>query len=213
MKEVFDGKTYYDILELSSDCGANEILTAYEKIKAAYSPSSPALYTIFTSEEAQQLNGLIDTAFSVLSNPIRRTEYDKSLKSVSSKSSNIEKVVNEKPVDKKSNKNEVSQNVGRTSFGNYTLDLSFEDSIKNTDVFDGAFIQKIRHYKNINLEQLSDRSKISKTYLLAIESHDFESLPAKVFVRGFIVQISKLLILDTDKVTNSFMKIFDKAQK
>ncbi len=205
MKEVFDGKTYYDILEIPRDCGANDILKAYEKIKEAYSPSSPALYTIFTAEEAQQLNVLIDTAFSVLSNPVRRTDYDKQLKNPSSAGSDKEK-------PEKSEKS-VDRNIGKTAFGTYTLDLSFEETIKNTETFDGAILQKIRHYKNVNLEDLSEKTKISKTYLLAIESHDFESLPAKVFVRGFIVQISKFLTLDTNKVTTSYMKIFDQAQK
>lgn len=206
MKEVFDGKTYYDILEIPRDCGMNDIIKAYEKIKEAYSPSSPALYTIFTAEEAQQLNVLIDTAFSVLSNPVRRNEYDRSLKHPTGLPEN------EKSENNDSNSN-IDRNIGRTAFGTYTLDLSFEETIKNADTFDGALIQKIRHYKNINLDDLSEKSKISKTYLLAIESHDFESLPAKVFVRGFIVQISKFLTLDTNKVTNSYMKIFDQAQK
>ncbi len=209
MKEVFDGKTYYDILEIPKDCGANDILKAYEKIKEAYSPSSPALYTIFTNDEAQQLNLLIDSAFSVLSNPVRRTEYDKSLKSSKPKSTNMDQVVNKVDTPKTGD----SGSNGKTSFGIYTLDIAFENKIKETEIFDGPFIQKIRHYKNINLEQLSEKSKISKSYLLAIESHDFESLPAKVFVRGFVIQVAKLLILETEKVASSFMKIFDDAQK
>lgn len=209
MKEVFDGKTYYDILEIAPNAGSNEIQKAYEKTKEAYSPSSPALYTIFTPEEAQQLSSLIDAAYSVLSNPNRRAEYDRSLHKELKIKSNInealeKEIKSEEPV---SSPNMV--NMGKTIFGPYNLDTNFEEKIKATEIFDGEFLQKVRHYKNINLEQLSEKSKISKSYLLAIESHDFESLPAKVFVRGFIVQVAKLMNLDSTKVSSSYMKLFD----
>lgn len=208
MKEVFDGKTYYDILEVPKNAGANEIEKAFEKTKEAYSPSSPALYTIFTPEEAQQLNSLIDAAYSVLSNPIRRAEYDRSIqKELNIKASSS----NSKIKDSKSDSKEdlESSNSAKTTFGPYNLDPAFEEKIKAAEMFDGEFLQKIRHYKNINLEQLSEKSKISKSYILAIESQDFDSLPAKVFVRGFLVQISKLMNLDSTKVSSSYMKIFD----
>lgn len=213
MKEVFDGKTYYDILEIPFNSGANDIQKAYEKIKEAYSPSSPALYTIFTTAEAQQLNSIIDSAFSVLSNPISRADYDRSLKNQSAKTSN-QKTAGNSTADKSQKTAEGSTpNMSKTSFGPYKCDLSFEEKIKSATVYDGEFIQKVRHYKNINLEQLSEKSKISKSYILAIEAQDFSSLPAKVFVRGFVVQIAKLLNLEPDIVANSFMKIFDEAQK
>jgi curved DNA-binding protein CbpA len=208
MKQTFSGKTYYDILEIPKTCGQNDILKAYEIIKQAYSPSSPALYTMFTAEEAQQLNSLIDTAFSVLSNPNRRAEYDKELKRESlnlspetSSSSNQSKNLN------------TDQSSGKTVFGNYKIDLSFEEKIKSTEVFDGDFLQKIRHYKNINLEQLSEKSKISKSYILAIESHDYDSLPARVFIRGFVVQLAKMLGLNHEQVADSYMDLYTKNNK
>lgn len=210
MKEVFNGKTYYDILELSSNAGANDIQKAYEKTKEAYSPSSPALYTIFTPEEAQELNSLIDAAFSVLSNPIRRAEYDKSIKKEFSIKDNINEIIDESDSSKNLERFTDMENLGKTQFGTYNIDPNFEEKIKTTDIFDGELLQKIRHYKNINLEQLSEKSKISKSYILAIESHDFESLPAKVFVRGFIVQIAKLMNLDPTLVSSTYIKLFDK---
>lgn len=209
MKEVFDGKTYYDILELPISASFNDIQRAYEKTKEAYSPSSPALYTIFTPEEAQQLNILIDSAFSVLINPLRRAEYDRSIRKEYDMKTSTQPGSDARQSDVTHN----DPNLGKTVFGHYTLDAQFEETLKSSEDFDGNLIQKVRHYRNINIEQLSERSKISKTYLLAIEAHDFDSLPAKVFVRGFIVQISKLLNLDSNKVSNSYMKLFDNLPK
>lgn len=201
-------KTHYDVLELSSDASPNDIIKAYERAKEAYSPSSPALYTIFTIEETQELNQLIDTAFSVLSNPARKTEYDKTLsKSVSGNTkSELNHILEEVAV-------QADPNTAKTKFGTHAVDKNFEEQLKIQELFDGTALQKVRHYKNIDLDQLSDTSKISKSYILAIEAHDFDSLPAKVFVRGFVTQLAKLLELDPNVVVKSYMEIYDKNTK
>lgn len=206
MSSIFESKSYYEILEIKPTAGGHEIRKAYEKAKEAYSPSSPALYTMFSPEEAKELNQLIEMAFTVLSNSTRKAEYDNSIadsKKSFSKLENLVNEINDDQVKQKNNKDKMSQ----TCFGSYEIDSQFEDKISKTQDFDGPLLQKIRHYKNITLEQLSEKSKISKTYILAIESHDFEALPAKVFVRGFVFQIAKLLDLNPQIVTDSFLKL------
>lgn len=203
MNPLFEGKTFYDILEIPSDASPHEIKIAYERAKATYSPSSPALYTIFTDEETQELNKLLETAYNILSHPGRRIEYDKTidLHKGDDRSDFTTDAAN--GAHSASSSNEAK---GNSQFGNYVIDEQFEERIRNATDIDGAFLQKIRHYKNITLDQLSEKSKISKTYILAIESHDFESLPARVFVRGFIVQLAKLLDIDEQRAANLYMK-------
>ncbi|HVK62501.1 MAG TPA: helix-turn-helix transcriptional regulator, partial [Bdellovibrionales bacterium] len=62
--------------------------------------------------------------------------------------------------------------------------------------------------KNVSLERMSEVTRISKTYLSAVESNDYKNLPAAVFVRGFIVQVARALGLEDQKVANSYMKLF-----
>ena len=209
MKETINKKTFYDVLEVTTDASLNDIQKAYEKAKETYSPSSPALYSIFSQEEAQQLNRMIESAFSVLSHPERRSEYDKKITGQKDFASNLDKIIKDAEIVEKP----ISKNLGQTAFGTYEINPDFEEKIKNAESFDGEFLQKIRHYKNVTLEQLSEKSKISKTYILAIESHDFSSLPAKVFVRGFVIQIAKLLKLPEEYIANSFMKNFKEANQ
>lgn len=198
---LLEGKTYYDILEISFGANSQEIHSAYEKAKIAYSPSSPALYAIFTEQETKEINELVETAYSVLSNPSRREEYDKTLNLNNESAKTLNKIVSDEKQKPSGTKEK-----GQSQFGNYVVDDQFEAKIAATTEFDGTFLQKVRHYKNVTLENLSDKSKISKTYILAIESHDFDSLPTRVFVRGFVVQIAKLLDLDAEKVAKSYMK-------
>lgn len=210
MNPLFEGKTFYDILDIPSNASPHEVKTAYEKAKVTYSPSSPALYTIFSEEETQELNQLLETAYNVLSHPDRRIEYDKSINlspdQTHSYSPQKHETLSTSSSMHQSSGSSSNEPRGFSQFGSYVIDESFEEKIKTTTDFDGLFLQKVRHYKNITLDQLSEKSKISKTYILAVESHDFESLPARVFVRGFVVQLAKLLDLDDQKVADSYMK-------
>lgn len=210
MNPLFEGKTFYDILEIAPNASPHEIKVAYEKAKSAYSPSSPALYTIFSEEETQELNRLLEMAYNVLSHPGRRLEYDKTISLSNPKSQEKESVATS-DVFKENTENSRYSNeqTKQSAFGSYIVDEEFESKILSATDFDGSFLQKVRHYKNISLDQLSEKSKISKTYILAIESHDFDSLPARVFVRGFVVQLAKLLDLDEQKVANMYMKHYN----
>ena len=49
-------------------------------------------------------------------------------------------------------------------------------------------------------------TKISPLYLRALESEDFDVLPAQVYVRGFLQQIAKALKLDSTQVTRTYLK-------
>jgi cytoskeletal protein RodZ len=64
------------------------------------------------------------------------------------------------------------------------------------------------------MDKLSETSRIGKTYLLAIEGNDMRSLPAPVFLRGFLVQIAKHLGLDEKLVVGSYLsRVKDQTKK
>lgn len=75
----FGEQTYYDLLEVMTDAPQHEIHAAYQRAKSTYSVDSPALYTMFTQQEARELLSLIEEAFGTLSNQTRRMQYDQQL--------------------------------------------------------------------------------------------------------------------------------------
>ncbi|MBP9674163.1 MAG: helix-turn-helix domain-containing protein [Bacteriovoracaceae bacterium] len=95
----------------------------------------------------------------------------------------------------------------------YEVNPQFEKEIANSQDFNGEILQKIREYKNVSLEHLSDITKISKTHLRNIESENFKNLPAMVYTRGFIVLYAKYLKLPVDHVVNSYMIRFKSFKK
>ena len=211
----FNEQTYYEILEVEPGAPQNEIHLAYQRAKNTYSPDSPALLTMFSEAEAKALLSLIEEAFETLSNQTRRRKYDASLMSPSSNEplpdfdpSDSSQKNDDGKINVLKKREKLPEGFAKTKFSVYEVDENFENEIKTTEVVDGPLLQKIRLYKQINLEQVSNETRISKSYLSALESNDYDGLPAGVFVRGFVVQVARSLGLDEQKFANLYMKKF-----
>jgi curved DNA-binding protein CbpA len=207
-------QSLYDILEVPRDAGAEDIHKAFLRAKHTYSPESPALYSVFTKEEADELLRLIEEAYAILGNPRKRKEYDDALDTQSKvvKPGHLSLVSGDSVAPVNSSKaGPVKDKVGRSGFSRYEIDDGFEKEIAEREVVDGLFLQKIRIYKNISLDQVTKATRIGKHYIMALEENDFKSLPAPVFVRGFVVQVAKMLGLPEKKIADSYMKLLKDA--
>lgn len=80
-----------------------------------------------------------------------------------------------------------------------------EEKISREVEWSGAFIKEVREQKMISIEDMAEYTKLSKTYLRAIEEEDFQKLPAAVFLRGFMIQIAKKLKLPAEKVAAAYV--------
>jgi len=54
---------------------------------------------------------------------------------------------------------------------------------------------------------------VSKRYLRALEDSDFESLPAPVYVRGFVAEYARALGLDVNVVAKSYMAVYKRFKR
>lgn len=192
-------QTYYQVLEIAHSAPHQEVVAAYQRAKAAYAPDSPALYTMFTKEEARELQSLIEEAFLVLGNQVKRREYDQLL--LRRNDNSPQEVKAEIHLVKTS----TSIPVSNSKTGAYTVNPDFEKEIAEQKVFDGPFLKKVRLYKNISIEHLVKETRIGRSYLNAVETDDFSSLPAPVFLRGFIIQFARHLGLDENLVVSSYL--------
>lgn len=196
---------YYEILELPTNAAQHEVTTAYERAKRTYSGENPAIYTVFTDAEARELLSLIEEAYSVLGNKTLRSIYDQRLLS------------NTFTVDDLSygailgaSKQYFPEPKLEQKRPQYQKDDALEKEIQERDQWDGAFLKRVREYKGMSIERISEKTKINSFYIQAIEKMDPNSLPATVFVRGYIVQIAKELSLNDKKVADTYMALFKK---
>lgn len=84
--------------------------------------------------------------------------------------------------------------------------------IQQEEEWRGPFLRKVREARNVSLEELAGYTKISRTYISAIEDENFPKLPAAVYLRGFITQIAKYLKLPPEKVSAAYLGRFQTAK-
>jgi curved DNA-binding protein CbpA len=263
-----ESKTYYEVLEVPFNSTQEDIHNAYVRVKNAYSGDSIALYSLLTEDECKQILELVEEAYSILSIPEKRREYDKvrgightqenvniynepmaqaagaetthseymqpnrpqapaevtnqmlqetfgSMNSASMQSQNSFNEVNNsgntygsRPQDFNINRKEVSV-PKLTATRRFALDFEtntkLEQEIEEATEFTGEFLQKVREYKNVTVERMSEVTKISKTYIRHLEADNWEKLPAKVYTRGFVFQYAKFLKLNPELVATSYL--------
>jgi hypothetical protein len=220
MEDHNSQRNYYEILEVSVDSSAEEISQGYMRARNAYSQDSLALYSLMSTEECQNIVQLIDEAYSILSDPQKRRQYDEArgivrqhspserqtsgYRESTSPSAQASHTINSTP--ETTNKNSMTKIVAQQKFGlSYNQDTEFEQEIEQSQEFSGALLKRIREYKNVDIVRLAEMTKISKTYLINIEEENFDALPAPVYVRGFVYQMAKCLKLNPDLVATSYL--------
>lgn len=201
--------SYYEILEVDNSCDQNQIMAAYQRIKNTYSVDNPAIYTVFTEKETRELSLMIEEAYSVLSNKTLRSLYDEKMArgNFSSKDLSFENLRAQSLVPTNETKiKPVSKKV------DFKTDPQMETEIRNCQVWDGNQLKKVREYKQLSIEQVSEVTKISAFYIAAIEKMNLAELPALVFVRGYVLQIVRFLNVPSEKqVVDSYMSLIRKT--
>ena len=77
----------------------------------------------------------------------------------------------------------------------------------------GRYLKAARLEKGISIEELSSKTMISVNSLILIERDDIESLPSKVFVKGFLCAYAEVVEADSEKVIKLYYDSLDAARK
>lgn len=231
LEEERTSQTYYEILEIQPDATQSEIRESYLKIRAAYGKDSLALYSLMSPSETAEILRRIEEAYLILSHPEKRKDYDRKYGHSIGEGFRAEVVSIDRtpPMETSSD----LLNAPRTDFSSNRMperppsafDLrpatiptsSMKDSpelaaiqteIQNETEWSGAFLRRVRETRGVSLEEMSEATRISKTYLTALEEENYPKLPAAVYVRGFLVQVARNLRIDPEKVTKPYLARF-----
>lgn len=204
-------------MEVNQSATQHEIVLAFERAKRTYSQQNPALYSVFTPDEAESLRKLIEEAYQVLSNQTYRNIYEKRLlsKSYSESDLSLEAIKAASSILYADSVVKVSP-IGpavSNSVDEFKHDLDFEKKVEKCTEWSGGFLKEVREYKKVTIEQLQEQTKINPWYITAIEKMEPKNLPAAVFVRGYVLQIAKSLQLNEKTVADSYMKLFKSASE
>jgi flagellar biosynthesis protein FlhG len=176
-------ESHHDLLEVERGATDEEVRRAYKRAREIYAADALVCYSLFDQAELDHVRTRLDEAFDVLLDPARRRPYELSVFPPSPEHE-------EPPAER------VSE-----------LDpLPPAPEITPDTDFTGSILRAVRHSKGIRLEEISGKTKIGLNYLSAIESDDFGSLPAAVYVRGFVSELAKVLRLDATQVARTYVR-------
>lgn len=70
----------------------------------------------------------------------------------------------------------------------------------------GEVLRQIREARGISLQQLSERTKVTRHHIENIEADRYTALPAAVYLRGILLSLARELRLDGQKVSRSYLE-------
>ena len=206
----FQGRNFYEILEVSPNASDFEIRQAYKEAITLYDEDSLTTYSLFTDEEREEILGKIEEAFSTLIDGKSRVDYDRELVAAGRIAPDLlnhgEK---KKPIPLFQSRDSFDQKAISKRLKEKTRDKDVEEissHILGKEHITGDDLKKLREYMGITLEEIFEVSRIGITTLKAIEENDFENLPTRVYLKNFLRTYAGFLKVDPGRVVDGYMK-------
>ena len=154
-----------------------------------YAPGGLATSSLLAETELQAERARVDEAYDTLLDPLRRRAYD--LSTFAEPETEAGPRTAPKPAvlaEQAMLQHELAREIGPET------------------EFSGALLRKVREAYGVQVADISERTKIGKAYLSAIEEEDFGALPSPVYVRGFVAELAKFLRLDPPQVQRTYLR-------
>lgn len=221
MKKI-ENLDYYDLLEVSPSATTQEIHKAYERLKKIYDPNSIALYSLFTPEETASLQAKLEEAYRTLTLEDKRRQYDAVLKGLGDVSEPAPASSRTPPHPEQpslpfaADTDQPAAPVEAAPLPDLAP-APTTGAIKPPPEFTGEFtgpaIKNLREQIGYDLRTVAGMTKVSIRYLEMIEEENFGKLPARTYIRGFLMLYAKTLGYDAEKLAGDYLKRYDEAMK
>ncbi len=189
--------TLYNVLGVQRTASEDEIRRAYKMQREIFREGSLPLTSLVDEEGVRDEQAHIAEAYDTLLDPVRKRTYDQSTFPESVPAESAEKLAVDGPTE-----DELAQR-----------QAALARTITPETQFTGALIQQAREARGIDIADIAQITKISPLYLRAIEEEDADSLPATVYLRGFLQQVAKTLKLDAGQVTKTYLRRLRAAEQ
>jgi flagellar biosynthesis protein FlhG len=187
-----DNPSHYASLGITRSSNDEEVRRAYKRQREVYATGGLATSALLTETQLKGEQSRLDEAYDTLLDPVRRRAYDLSTF----------------PEAQEPTLAERQRSVPPPALAAEQLMLKAElaREIGPDTEFTGSLLRKIRESQGVELVEISARTKIARTHLVAIEEEEWASLPAGVYVRGFVAELAKFLRLDPSQVQKTYMR-------
>jgi len=184
---------HYEVLEIARGASSERVGRAYQLCMATYADDSMAGYAVFEPGDAAAMRERIETAYRVLSDVDSRRAYDAGLDAV-------------KPLEPIPEPKVISASDPDVALAEIEPVEAFDE---DSDEYDGARLRRSRLRRGLEIDDVASETKVNPTYLRFLEEDRFSDLPARVYVRGFLMAYASAVGLDPSAVAVSYLERFD----
>lgn len=216
-------RTHYQILEVPPSASQRDLQRAYDRLQAIASPGIEQLGGAIHSERVKAVRSRIENAHRTLVFLEPRRGYDRSLVAAgilrSEELRDLRLELNEppppKPVEGSSPTRTPDRSVGKTKKRRADTDESLEEeaappATSGTPLaYTGAVLAALRREHGLSLEAIGAVTKVRIIHLRYLEEERFGSLPALIFLKGFVREYARCLKLDPDRVWQDYRTRFE----
>ena len=185
-------ETHYDVLGLQRRASVDQVEKAHQFLLEMYDDASLATYSLLDAEEVRDARSRISQAYEVLRDPMRRQAYDASLEAAEREGTLIAFAPATPAM--------VTPPVTSASQAEAPLVVSVL-----SEPVTGEHLRRFREQKRINLQDIAASSKIGVRFLEYIEADRHAELPARVYLRSFLLEYARALGLDPRRTAEAYM--------
>ncbi len=186
-----ENPSHYAVLGITRSSNDEEVRRAYKRQREVYATGGLATSSLLTEAQLKAEQMRLDEAYDTLLDLVRRRAYDLSTFPPDSEPS---------PEEKR------SQRPPALAAEQLMLQAELAREIGSDTEFTGVLLRKVRESLGVELVEISAKTKIARAPLAAIEEEEWTSLPAGVYVRGFVNEVAKFLKLDPAQVQKTYMR-------
>jgi hypothetical protein len=193
MKEIPE-QDHYELLELPRDATREDVERAYRMARSIWAEGALAAYSVADEAELAAVRERVERAYQVLSDVEARSAYDELLDALSPPA--------RKPAD------ELFEDEAEEIPAELPAEIEEFDDLFGPEEgrWSGAALRRTRLARGLEIEQITEVTKVKPVYLRCIEEERFEALPAAVYVRGFVAAYARCLGLDAARVSGDYVE-------
>ena len=181
--------TLYAVLGVTRSANDEEVRRAYKRQREIYANGGLATVSLLDATQLAASQRKLDEAYDTLLDAVRRRTYDLSTFPASAPEELAARATSPAvAAEQLMLQGELQREIGRDT------------------EFTGQLLRKVRESLGVELADISAKTKISRTYLQALEDDRFADLPALVYTRGFLVEVAKQLRLDPIQVQKTYLR-------
>lgn len=188
-------ETLYALLEVDPGATEDEVRRSFKRLMQLFDTGGVVIYGLYGADEVNALRERLTDAYDVLLTPEKRRRYDRDLfpEGHPSLRRADERVAAAPPVPRPE----------------APKDPLAALNLPESTVINGTILHQVREVCHLTFEEIADRTKISIFALKCIEADQYGDLPAPIYLKGFLKQISLMLRLDAEKVCVDYMGLVD----